>query len=84
MLRMFYNSFQVFLQVFQMYVSSVSSVFRRILQLHLDVSKVDHMLHTGCAWKVASAWAREKQARAGVVGTGVNSKCAREMNRHGP
>jgi hypothetical protein len=34
--------FQVFLQLFQMHVSSVSSVLRRILQLlHLDVSKVD-------------------------------------------
>jgi hypothetical protein len=38
--------FQVFLQVFQMHVSSVSSVFRRMLQvLHLDVSKVDYVLH---------------------------------------
>jgi hypothetical protein len=43
---MFYNDFQVLLQVFQMYVSSVSSVFRRMLKvLHLDVSKVDRMLH---------------------------------------
>ena len=42
MLLMFYNSFQVFLQVFQMHVSSVSSVFRRMLQvLCLNVSKVD-------------------------------------------
>jgi hypothetical protein len=38
--------FKVFLQVFLMYVSSVSSVFRRILQvLHLDVSKIDQVLH---------------------------------------
>jgi hypothetical protein len=46
MLRMFYNDFQVFLQVFQMHVSSVLSVFRCILQvLCLDVSKVYRMLH---------------------------------------
>jgi hypothetical protein len=38
------SGFQVFLQVFQIYVSSVS--FSRMLQvLHLDVSKIDRMLH---------------------------------------
>ena len=32
--------------VFQMHVSCVSSVFRRMLQvLHLDVSKIDWVLH---------------------------------------
>jgi hypothetical protein len=37
-----FKCFHVFLLVFQMHFSSVSSVFRRILQvLHLDVSKVD-------------------------------------------
>jgi len=45
MLHMFLMAFQVFsvfLQVFQEHVSSVSSVFRRMLQIfHLDVSKVD-------------------------------------------
>jgi hypothetical protein len=46
MLRMFCNDFQVFfryaLKVFHMHVSSVSSVFIRMLQvLHIDVSKVD-------------------------------------------
>jgi hypothetical protein len=41
-LLMFYNGFEVFLQVFHMHISSVSSDFKRILQmLHLDVSKVD-------------------------------------------
>jgi hypothetical protein len=36
------NGFQVFLQVFQKHVSSVSSVFFCILQVfHLDVLKVD-------------------------------------------
>ena len=38
----FQEFFQVFLQVFQMHVSSVSSVFRRMLQVfHLNISKVD-------------------------------------------
>jgi hypothetical protein len=38
--------FKVFLQVFQVHVSSVSSVFKHMLQvLHLNVSKVDRLLH---------------------------------------
>jgi len=42
----FQEFFQVFLQVFQMHVSSVSSVFRRMLQMfHLNISKVDRVLH---------------------------------------
>jgi hypothetical protein len=46
MLHTVCNDFQVFLQMFQMHVSSVSSVFRRILQvLHLNASKVDRVLH---------------------------------------
>jgi hypothetical protein len=44
------NGFQVFsgvLQVFQTYVPSVSTVFGRMLQMfHLDVTKVDLVLHT--------------------------------------
>ena len=48
-LRMFYMGFkyfQVFLQIFQMHVLNVSSVLRRMLQvLHLDVLKVDQVLH---------------------------------------
>jgi hypothetical protein len=40
------NNFQVLLQVFQMHVSSVSSVFKRVLQmLHLNVPEVDRVLH---------------------------------------
>jgi hypothetical protein len=44
------NSFQVFhvffCKSFQMHVLSVSSVFRRMLQvLHLDVSEIDRVLH---------------------------------------
>ena len=43
MFTMVSNVFQVFLQVFQMHVSFV---FRRMLQLlHLDVSKLDRVLH---------------------------------------
>ena len=49
MLRKFAMVFkcsQMFLQVFQTHVSSVSSIFRRILQvLHLDVLKVGRVLH---------------------------------------
>jgi hypothetical protein len=41
------NNFQVLLQVFQMHVSSVSSVFKRVLQmLHLNVPEVDRVLHS--------------------------------------
>jgi hypothetical protein len=40
--------------VFQTLVSSVSSVFFCMLQLlHLNVLKVDRMLHMGCAWEAA-------------------------------
>jgi hypothetical protein len=36
----------VFLQVFQTYILSVSFIFKRMFQmLHLDVSKVDRVLH---------------------------------------
>jgi hypothetical protein len=43
---MFYNDFQVFLQVLQMYVPSVLFAFRPALQvLHLNISKVDWVLH---------------------------------------
>ena len=42
MLCIFYNDFHVF----QMHVSNVSSTFRRMLQvLHLNVSKLDRVLH---------------------------------------
>jgi hypothetical protein len=46
----FAMTFQVFLHVFQTHISSVFicllSVFRHMLQMfHLDVSKVDQMLH---------------------------------------
>jgi hypothetical protein len=46
-LQWLFKCFQVFLQVFHTHVSSVSSVFRRMLQMfHLDVlDRVLHMLH---------------------------------------
>jgi hypothetical protein len=41
--------------VFYTYFSSVSFIFFCILQLlHIDVSKVDRVLHMGCAWEAAS------------------------------
>jgi hypothetical protein len=59
MLRMFAMVFKCFLsvsQVFRMLVSSVSSVFFCMLQLlHLNISKVDQVLHMGCAWKAVGA-----------------------------
>ena len=45
-LQYFSSVFSCFFQVFQKHVSSVSSVFRSMLQvLHLDISKVEQMLH---------------------------------------
>jgi hypothetical protein len=42
----FYNGFQVFLQVFQVHVLSVSFAFICMLQvLHINVSKVGRVLH---------------------------------------
>jgi hypothetical protein len=54
-IRLVFKCFSdVFSQVFQTLVSSVSSVFFCMLQLlHLDVSKVDRMWHTGCPWEAA-------------------------------
>jgi hypothetical protein len=68
---MVFKCFQTFWQVFHMLVSSVSSVFFCMLQLlHLDVSKVDQVLHMGCAWKATGGvtfgvtWARCCGARS--------------------
>ena len=56
MLHMCVMVFQVFSQVFQTLVLSVSSVFFCILSLlHLDVSKVDWVLHMGCACEAAGS-----------------------------
>ena len=69
MLRVFEMVFKcfsgVFLQVFLKHVSSISSIFRRMLQvLHLNVSKVDRVLHMGCAWEAAGGAAMSGAARA--------------------
>jgi hypothetical protein len=41
-----FQCFQVFLQVFHTHVSSVSSIYIRMLQMfYLDVSKVERVLH---------------------------------------
>ena len=46
MFTMVSSVFQVFLQVFQMHISTVLFVFKCILQLlHLDVPKLDRLLH---------------------------------------
>ena len=51
---MFAMVFQVFFQVFQTHVSSVLSVLFCMLQLlHLDVSKINRMLHMEYAWQTA-------------------------------
>ena len=52
------NGFQIFFRhfrkCFKHFVLSVSSIFFCMLQLlHLDISKVDRVLHNGCAWKAA-------------------------------
>jgi hypothetical protein len=60
-LRMFYNVFHVFLQVFQMHVSSVSSAFRHML--HLDVSKVDQVLHLHLHFLLNSLGVSSSQGR---------------------
>ena len=66
MLRMFYNSFQVFLQVFHMHVSSVSSAFGCMLQmLHLDVVKVDRVLHLPHYFLLTRLGVSSSQASAG-------------------
>ena len=53
-LQWFLNVFQVFSQLFQTFVSSVSFIFFCMIQLlYLDVSKVDRVLYMGCTWKVA-------------------------------
>ena len=76
MFEMIFKYFQVFLQVFQTHISSVSSYFFCMLQLlHVDVSKVYHVgsgrgVSGPCAGDVraaqAPAWARETQARTGA------------------
>jgi hypothetical protein len=48
---MVFKRFSCVFQVFQKRVSSISSIFRRMLQvLHLDVSKVDQSCEVTPAW----------------------------------
>ena len=59
MLQIFYNGFQSVFQVFLMHVSSVSTVFRHMLQvLCLDILKVDRMLHLSPRFLLLPALAR--------------------------
>jgi hypothetical protein len=68
---MFCNGFQVFLQVFHTYVSSVSSAYRSMFQmLHLDVLKVDRVLHmlqrdSPTAASCTAAGVREMESKRG-------------------
>jgi hypothetical protein len=49
MFAMFFKCFQVF----QMHVSSISSIFfLYVASVQLDVSKVDQMLHMRSVWEV--------------------------------
>jgi hypothetical protein len=64
------NGFQVFsyvfFQMFQKHVSSVSSAFRRMLQLlYLDVSKADWVLHLSSSPFAASSRCVLLPAQAG-------------------
>jgi hypothetical protein len=71
-LAMIFKCFQVFTRVFQTLVSNVSSVFFCMLQLlHVNVSKVDRVLHIGCMREVAggtsdlwAVWVMSGAARA--------------------
>ena len=65
----FAMAFQVFLQVFQTHVSSVSSVFRCLLQIfHLNVSKVDRVLHMLHVTHLPQALAAAARASCMYVG----------------
>jgi hypothetical protein len=61
---MFYNGFQIFFMCFV----SVSSAFRRILQLlYLDVSKVDRVLHLSSRFLLARlSVTSSSQCRLGI------------------
>ena len=57
--------------VYLQWFSSVSSIFRRMLQvLYLDVLKVDWVLHTGCAWE-AGGGVSSPRVGARKAGVGV-------------
>ena len=66
------SGYCVCLQWFSSVFASVSSVFRHVL--HLDVSKVDRVLHMGCAWEAADD--------VDDVGGGGHCWCAPSRVRH--
>jgi hypothetical protein len=52
-----------------MLVSSVSSIFFCMLQLlHMDVSKVDQVLHMGFAWEAAGGTGHVRRGAGDVWG----------------
>ena len=56
-LQWFSSVFRCFFRVFQKHVSSISSAFRRMLQLlYLNVSKADRGLHLSSSPSAASSW----------------------------
>jgi hypothetical protein len=69
-----FSGILVFLQVFQTYVSNV---FRRMLQLlHLDVSKLDRVLHF---FPRLSAVSPRCQAWEASTGEGSSHRCGRPL-----
>jgi hypothetical protein len=71
--------FQVFWQVFQIFISSVSSFFFCMLQqLHLHVSKVYRVLHMGCTWK-ADGGAGDVRGGVGDVRGGTDPLLERSL-----
>ena len=65
--------------MFQTFVSSVLFVFFCVLQLlHLDTSKVDPVLHMGCAWE-ASGSVSDIQDNVGDVRGGAGPLLVRSL-----
>jgi hypothetical protein len=75
------NDFQMFFQaisqVFQMLVSSVSSIFFCMLQLlHLDALKIDRVLHMECVCKAAGSVDDVRGGMGDVRGGAGPYRCA--------
>jgi hypothetical protein len=78
-LQWFSKIFQAFSQVFHAFVPSVSFVFFCMLQLlHLEISKVDRLLHMGCAWKVTDG-AGDIRGGVGDVRSGMGPLLVRSL-----
>jgi hypothetical protein len=81
MFQWFSNVFQAFSQVFS--DTCVSFVFFRMLQLlHLDILKVDRVLHIGCVWEVG--WRRGRRPgrrgpNAGMLACELDALGARSL-----